>query len=121
MPAGQDLSKFLMDHLFKRKEKNTKTLRKRRFKICIFISKQAKFCFQHDTAYKNFKDLPRRTDSDKIFHNKPFNIAKTPNYDTYQRGHASMVYKFLDKKSAGGAVKSKNTLNQQLAEKLYKP
>ena len=31
-----------------------------------------------------------------------------------------MVYKFLDKKSAGGAVKSKNTLNQQLAEKLYK-
>ena len=29
---------------------------------------------------------------------KAFNIAKNPKYDGYQRGLASMVYKFFDKK-----------------------
>ena len=31
---------------------------------------------------------------------KSFNVAKNPNYDGHQRGLTSMVYKFLDKKSA---------------------
>ena len=48
----------------------------------------------------DFKDLARTTDSDKILRDKAFNIAKNPNYDGYQRGLASMVYKFFDKKSA---------------------
>ena len=51
-------------------------------------------CFQHDMAYGHFKDLARRTVSDKILHDKAFNIAKNPKYDGYQRGFASMVYKF---------------------------
>ena len=55
-------------------------------------------------AYGNFKILPRRTVSDKIFHDKAFNIAKNPKPDGYQRGLASMVYKFPDKKFSGGAV-----------------
>ena len=35
---------------------------------------------------------------DKVLHHKAFNIAKDPKYDGYQRGLASMVYKFFDKK-----------------------
>ena len=49
-------------------------------------------------AYGDFKDS-RRTASDRILRDEAFNIAKNPKYDGYQRGLASMVYKFLDKKS----------------------
>ena len=58
-------------------------------------------CFQHDMAYENFKDLAKRAASDKILKDKGYNIAKNPKYDRYQRGLASMVYKFFDKKSIG--------------------
>ena len=50
-------------------------------------------------AYGNFKDLTRRTASDKILSDKAFNIAKDMNYNGYQRGLASMVYKLFDKKT----------------------
>ena len=48
-------------------------------------------------AYWDFKDIKRRIASDKIFRDKAFNIAKNSKYDGYQRGLASMVYKFLIK------------------------
>ena len=48
-------------------------------------------------AYGVFKDLTRRTGSNKILCDKTFNIAKNPKYDGYQRGLASMVYKFFDR------------------------
>ena len=35
-----------------------------------------KVCFQQDMAYGDFKDLKRRTASDKVFRGKAFNIAK---------------------------------------------
>ena len=63
-----------------------------------------KACFQHDMTYEDFKDLKRRTAPDKILRDKAFNIAKNSKYDGYQRGLASMIYKFFDKKSAGGDV-----------------
>ena len=44
-------------------------------------------------AYGDFKDLTRRTSSDKILLGKIFNNAKIPNYDGYQRGSTLMVYK----------------------------
>ena len=81
-------------------------------------------------AYSDRKDLTKRTIADKIFKNKAFNIAKDPKYDGYQRGLASMVYKFFDKKSAsltdksteGSGVSTKLApQNQQLAEELHKP
>ena len=37
-------------------------------------------------AYGDFKYLTRRTASDKILRDKPFNIAKNPKYDGYKRG-----------------------------------
>ena len=62
-------------------------------------------------TFGDFQNLPRRTASDKIFREKQFNIAKNSKYDGYQRGLASMVYNFFDKKSSGSntsvdAVKS---------------
>ena len=55
-------------------------------------------------AYGEFKDINRRTASDIILRDKAFNITKNPKYDGYQRGLASMVYKFFDKKSTSGGV-----------------
>ena len=80
-----------------------------------------KSCFQHDISYGDFKDLPRRTTSNKVFCDKEFNIAKNPKYDSYHSGLASMVYKFLDKRSSGGAVVSEIMPNKQLVKELYKP
>ena len=65
----------------------------------IYKNELDKACFQHDMAYGDFKDLKRRTFSDKVLKDKAFNIAKNPNYDGYQRGLASMAYKYFDKKS----------------------
>ena len=58
----------------------------------IYQNELDKACFQHDMAYGDFKDLTRRTASDKILHGKAFNIAKNPKYDRYHGGLASMFY-----------------------------
>ena len=49
----------------------------------IYQNKLDKACFQHDMAYGNFRDLPRRTAVDKVLRDKAFNVAKTPKYDGY--------------------------------------
>ena len=72
-------------------------------------------------AYRDFKDLKRRTFSDKVLRNKVFNIAKNPKYNGYQWRIASMVYKFFDKMSKGSGVNIKVKHNEQLAKELYKP
>ena len=69
-------------------------------------------------AHGDFKDLARRTASDKILKDKAFNIAKNPKCDGYQRGHACMVYKFFDKKSKGSGVNIEVKHNEQLAKKI---
>ena len=56
-----------------------------------------------------------------MLRDKAFNIAKNPKYDRYQRGLASMVYKFFDKKTSGGGIKNENISNKELAEDLHKP
>ena len=45
-------------------------------------------------AHGDFRDLKKRTTTDKVLRDKAFNIAKNRKYDGYQRGLASMVYKF---------------------------
>ena len=65
----------------------------------IYKNELDKACFQHDMAYGDFKDIVRRTASDKVLRDKAFNIAKNPKYDRYQRGLPSRIYKFFDKKS----------------------
>ena len=68
----------------------------------IYKNELDKACFQHDMTYGDSKDLARKTAPDKALRDKAFNIAKNPTYDGYQRELAFMVYKFFDKKSAGG-------------------
>ena len=91
----------------------------------IYKNELDKACFAHDAAYSDSKDITKRTVADKILKNRAFNIAKYPKYDGYQRGLASMVYEFFDKKSAGSGANHVNTKitpqNQQLAEELHKP
>ena len=53
--------------------------------------------------------------------NKAFEIVSNPKYDEYQRGLASMVYMFFDKKSTGRGIKNGIKQNQQLANELHKP
>ena len=50
---------------------------------------------------------------------KAFKIASDPKSDGYQRGLASMIYKFFDKRSSGSYIT--NESNYQLANKLHKP
>ena len=68
-------------------------------KSYIYKNELDKACF-HDISYGDFKDIARRRASDKVLRGKVFNIAKNPKYDGYQKGLASMVYQFFDKKSA---------------------
>ena len=55
-------------------------------------------------AYCKTKNLAKRTQWDKALRDKAFKIASDPKYYGYQRGLASMVYKFFDKKSSGSAM-----------------
>ena len=91
----------------------------------IYKNKLDKACFAHDAAYSESKDLIKRAVANKILKNKAFDIAKDKKYDRYQRGLASMVYKFFDKKTAGSGAKHINTIltpqNEQLANELHKP
>ena len=72
----------------------------------IYRNELDKACFQHDMAYGKYKDLEKRTQSDKVLKDQAFAIASNPKYDGYQRGLASMVYKFFDKKSKGAGIKN---------------
>ena len=95
----------------------------------IYKNELDKACFQHDMTYGDFKDLARRTASDKVLRDKAFDIAKSPKYDGYQRGLASTVYNFFDEMSAslsdkfvsGSGVNVSSEINEQLAEELHKP
>ena len=81
----------------------------------IYRNELDKGCFQHNSSYAEHKDLINRTEADKVLRDKAYDIASNPEYDGSQRGLASMVYKFFDKKSTAepssgsGFKKLKNT------------
>ena len=87
----------------------------------IYKNELHKACFQRDMAYGEFKDLSKRTAAYKVLRDKALNIAKNLAYDGYQRGLASMIYKFFDKKSTGSSVDCEIKQNIQLAKELHKP
>ena len=86
----------------------------------IYKNEFDKACFQQAMAYDKSKDLVERTQSDKVLRDKAFKIASDPKYDVYQRGLASMVYKFFDKNSKGSGITA-NEFNYQLANELHEP
>ena len=65
----------------------------------IYRNELDKTYFQDDSAYADHEDLISRTKSDKALRDKAYDIASNPEYDGYQRGLASMVYKLFYKKS----------------------
>ena len=83
---------------------------------CIYRNELDKACFQHDSAYADHKDLINRTEADNVLRNKAYDIASNPEYDGYQRGLASMVYKFFDKKSTGSGFKKLKNTTKSTAE-----
>ena len=87
----------------------------------IYRNELDKACFQHDYAYADHKDLINRTEADKAFKDKAYDIASNPEYDGYQRGLASMVYKFFDKKLAGSGINTIKSSSSILADELHKP
>ena len=92
----------------------------------IYRNELDKACFQHDSAYADHKDLINRTEADKVLRDKAYDIAGSPEYDGYQRGLASMVDKFFDKKSAGSGIATAGPSalagsSSILADELHKP
>ena len=90
----------------------------------IYRNELDKASFQHDMAYGKSKDLTKTTQSDKVLKDKAFKIASDAKYDGYQRGLASTVSKFFDKKSSGSGVavtepncKLANELHRQIIKK----
>ena len=104
----------------------------------LYRNELDKACFKHDAAYAKYKDVENRLVSDQKLKNSAYDIASNPKYDGYQRGLASMVYKYfdsrvapLDKKTLSGKGTAKHTAkpsslertrnNKILAEELHKP
>ena len=77
----------------------------------IFKYELDKACFKHDSAYADYKDLLNRTRADNVLKGRAFQIASDPKYDCYQRGLASMVYKFLIKRVVEVVLLRKVMLN----------
>ena len=93
-----------------------------------------KACFKHDAAYAKYKDVENRLMSDQKLRYSAYDIASNPKYVGYQRGLASMVYKYfdskvalLDKKTMSDKGNAKHSSlermenNKILAEELHKP
>ena len=99
---------------FTKKKERIKKIMKTENIDFIYKNELDKACFQHDMAYGRSKDLARRTQSDIVLRDKAFKIENYPKYDGYQRGLASMIYKFFDKKSSGSGIT--NEPNYQLAD-----
>ena len=79
-------------------------------------------------AYGDFKDLAKGTIADKFLQDKAFKIASDQKYDRCQRGLASIIYKFFDKKSSGSGSPlssasqiANNKENIRFADELHKP
>ena len=92
----------------------------------IYRNELDKACFQYDSAYAVHKHLINRTEADKFLRDKAYNIVSNPKYDGYQKGLASMVCKFFDKKSTAGPSSLERTgsgiaSSSILADELHKP
>ena len=82
----------------------------------LYKNELDKACFAHGAAYSDSKNLAKRTMFDKILRDRAYENARNRNYDGYQRGLASILHRFFDKKTGSGI-----NGNEQLAEELHKP
>ena len=68
---------------FTNNEEKIRKFKETRDSRYIYRNELNKACFQHDMPYGDFKDLARRTASDKVLRDKAFNIAKHSKYYGY--------------------------------------
>ena len=62
---------------FTKNKKGIQTFKETGDSRYIYQNELDKTCFfQHNKAYEDFQNLPRRTASDRVLHDKAFNIAK---------------------------------------------
>ena len=81
--------------------------------LCIYKNDLDKACFQHDIVDYKYNEFLKIIESYKVLRDNTFKVESNPKYDGYQRGLASMVYDFFNKKFAGSGIKSMP--NEQLA------
>ena len=84
----------------------------------IYKNELDKACIQHDFLMDILKVRQKRQLQIKSYEINHLILQKSPKYDGFQRGLSSMVYKFFDKKTSVGVIKSMP--NQQLANELHK-
>ena len=72
------ISEMFVVHLLKAKNE-FKNLNKQKIQL------GNKACFQHDITYGRYKDLTKRTESDKVFKDQTFKIVSNPKYNGYKR------------------------------------
>ena len=86
----------------------------------LFTKKRKKECTIFLLLYlskQEFKDLPKRTPSDKTLLDKSFNIAKN---SVIRADLCEWFINFLIKKTSGCTVKNENMSNHELAEESHK-
>ena len=83
-----------------RHEERTKEFKRTGDTRLLYRNELDKACFKQDAAYAKYKDVENRLISDQKLRNSGYDIASNPKYGGYQRGLASMVYKFFDSKVA---------------------
>ena len=123
---------------FTRHKERIKEFKRTGDTLLLYRNELDRACFKHEAAYAKYKDVENRLISDQKLRNSAHDIASNPKYDGYQRGLASMGYKFfdskvapLDKKTMSSKGNAKHTTkpsslertgnNKILAEELHKP
>ena len=104
--------------IFTKNKERTQQFKETGDSIKTYQNKLGKPCSQHDVVYGKCKDLPRSTSSDQLLLDKTLTIVKNSKNHGCQRGLISMVYKFFDKISEGGAVT--RARSEHLDFKCYK-
>ena len=91
---------------FTKNKERIKKIKRTGYSQYLYQNELDKASFLHHMVYREFKGFPKRTAADKVLRDQTCNIAKNPEYNGYQRGVSSMVYKYFDKKASAGQVKN---------------
>ena len=70
----------------------------------IYQNKLQKACSQHDMTYGSYKDLVKKTESNKVLRYKAFKIVVDSRHDGYQRFLNFLVNISLFRFSTSGSV-----------------
>ena len=68
---------------FTKNKERTEKFKKSGYLRFIYQNELDKVFFQHDMTYGGFKEFTRRITSQKVLHEKAFNVAKNSTHDGY--------------------------------------